>query len=228
MKITKVRLSDQVANEIQNMISSKQYVSGDKLPVEKELAQMYSVSRVTVREAISKLCMMDIIDVRQGDGTFVKSLSPMSFMKPLIPMLSLDKKDLHDIFEVRMLIECKASELAALLAAPEELHRVKVLLDKMDLCVMSTDIKKYDELDVKFHYEVAKCSHNRVIIIIHELLMEMIKDSIIASTSPNALANSLVFHKKVYEALLEHDGEAAASLMKAHIEGGANYIKNNL
>lgn len=104
MKLAKVRLVDQVVAKIQEMISQKIYRPSEKLPVENELAEMFSVSRVTIREAFVKLSMIDIVDIRQGDGTFVKSVSPESFMKPLLTMLILDKKNLTDIYVTRIAI----------------------------------------------------------------------------------------------------------------------------
>ena len=78
MKLARVRLADQVANKILEMIANGIYKPGDKLPVENEIAESFSVSRVTIREAFVKLSMMGIIDIRQGDGTFVKKVSPDS------------------------------------------------------------------------------------------------------------------------------------------------------
>jgi len=227
MSVVRERLSDQVADELQSMIYNNKYKIGDKLPVENDLAQMFRVSRITVREAVRKLSIMGILDVRQGDGTFVKCLSPESFMKPMLPMLSLDKKNLQDIFEVRLLIECKAAELAAENATPQQLQRVRRLLDQMDTCALGDDLDDYNEYDAQFHYEIAKCSGNEVLRTIQGLLFDMIKDAIHASTSPpNALVNSCIYHKRIYEALAAHDSKNASALMGAHIEGGADYIRS--
>lgn len=227
MSVTKERLSDQVANELQSMISSNKYRIGDKLPVENDLAQMFQVSRITVREAVRKLSIMGILDVRQGDGTFVKCLSPESFMKPLLPMLILNKKNLQDIFEVRMLIECKAAGLAAEHTADAQLSSIHELLDKMDTYALSGELDDYNDCDAQFHYEIAQCSENEVLRTIQGLLFDMIRDAIHASTSPpNALVNSCIYHKRIYEALSEHDAAKAAALMGDHIKGGADYIRN--
>jgi GntR family transcriptional repressor for pyruvate dehydrogenase complex len=229
MNIVKKRLSDQVARELLAMISNNLYKIGDKLPVENQLAQMFQVSRVTIREAVRKLSIMGILDVRQGDGTFVKGLNPESFMKPLLPMLTLDKKNLQDIFEVRMLIECKAAELAAQNAGEEHLKILKELLDRMDTCAINGDLDHYNDYDARFHYEIANSSSNQVLRTIQGLLSDMVKDSIHASTSPpNALINSFIYHKKIYEALVNHDSQQAAEMMKIHISGGAEYIRTHL
>lgn len=229
MRINKIQLSDQVANEIRGMILNNEYKSGDKLPVENELAKLFSVSRITVREAIKKLTTMEILNVRQGNGTFVNELTPQSFMKPLLPMLSLNKKNIQDIFAVRLLIECKATELAALNCTPKELSNVKEQLDNMSMCARNGNLQQYYHYDFLFHYELVKCGHNQVLITIQDLLMDMIKSSIKLSIQPpDALSKSLIFHKKIYEALLNKDSISASKLMEVHLEGGAYYINTSL
>lgn len=226
MSIVKDRLSDQVARELQAMICNNMYQIGDKLPVENELALMFNVSRITVREAVRMLSIMGILDVRQGDGTFVKSLSPESFMKPLLPMLSLNKKNLVDIFEVRMLIECKSAELAALHATDEQIVVLRTLLDKMEACALNNDMDNYNEYDALFHYEIARFSTNEVLKTILGLLGDMLKDAIKASISPpNALTTSLIYHKRILDSISRHDATSASEFMQAHLQGGADYIR---
>ena len=229
MRVVKDRLSDQVARELQTMICNNLYRIGDKLPVENDLAQMFQVSRVTIREAVRMLSIMGILDVRQGDGTFVKSLSPESFMKPLLPMLSLNKKNLSDIFEVRLLIECKAAELAAQNADDDSLETLNDLLNKMDACALNNDLENYNMYDTRFHYEIARVSSNEVLKTIQGLLGDMVQDTIKASTSPpNALMLSCIYHKKIYDSLVRHEPERAVEYMHAHIKGGAEYIRGHV
>ncbi len=228
MPIAKTRLSDQVAQELQNMIADETYKVGQKLPVENELAQMFSVSRVTVREAVRKLSVMGILDVRQGGGTFVKCLTPESFMTPVLPMLALDKKNLNDIFEVRILIECKSAELAAQNITDAQLEKLKRLLDKMDACALQEDLDTYNQYDTKFHYLISASCGNKVLKTIQGLVGDMVSDAIRASLiAPNALTRSCIYHKKIYDALCAHDPVAAQEYIRTHLEGGAIYIKEN-
>lgn len=227
MPISKKRLSDQVAQELQTMISNNIYKVGEKLPVENELAQMFKVSRVTVREAVRKLSVMGILDVRQGGGTFVKGLTPESFMKPVLPMLALNKKNLSDIFEVRMLIECKSAELAAQNVSQSQLEQLRRLLEEMDACALQNDLEAYNEWDMQFHYLIAESCGNEVLKTIQRLVGDMVKDAIYASLkAPNALALSCIYHKRIVEALSTGDAIRAQEDMRAHLEGGAVYLKN--
>jgi GntR family transcriptional repressor for pyruvate dehydrogenase complex len=229
MKVLKTRLADQVAESIQEMIARGDYNPGDKLPVENELAEMFSVSRITIREAISKLNLIGIVDVRQGDGTFVKALTPESFMKPLIPYLIMNKKNLHDVYEVRLLIETKTAELAALNAEPEDLNEIKALLDKLILHAAQKKLDLYNETDTQFHCAIAKHSKNLILFTILNLIYDVMKDAIKVGTSaPNALTKSVKYHQLIYDAIAKKDGVRAAQYMTEHIEGGAKYINSEL
>lgn len=126
MPVQRIKLSDQVADQLRAMITAKQYRPGEKLPVESELAAEFGVSRITVREAMHKLDVMGIVEVRQGAGTFVREITPAAYIKTLLPMLSMDNNSLKDIFEIRQIIECKSAELAALNATAEDLAQVKL------------------------------------------------------------------------------------------------------
>ena len=227
MKITRTSLSDRVAAELQAMIRSGEYKPGDKLPTESELMEHFSVSRITVREAVRKLRTMNLLEVRQGDGTFVKELTPNSFMKPLLSMLSLDKENLRDVFEVRLVVECKAAELAAQRATPEQLENMRQLLQGMEESIAAGAPEQYNEKDMLFHYEIMKSSGNRIIAAIGDMIVSMIRESISASISPpNALENSIRFHKKIYQAIADQDPAGAVSTMQQHLEGGASYIES--
>lgn len=225
MNSTKVRLADQVMSDLQAMIFNK-YSPGDRLPVENELAQLFSVSRITIREAISKLSTMGIIDVRQGDGTFVKRLSPASFMQPMLPMLALSDVDLADVFDVRLLIESRAAELAAERITEEEQKKLQNTFDIMQQAALSNEIRKYNELDVQFHKEIAAISGNQVIAVICELITEMIRESIFYSCHiPSHIMNSVIYHNRIYNAIKDHNAPLAAQMMREHLRGGLAFAQ---
>lgn len=225
MNSTKVRLADQVTADLQAMIFSK-YNPGDRLPVENELAQLFSVSRITIREAVSKLSTMGVLDVRQGDGTFVKRLAPASFMQPMLPMLALSDVDLADVFDVRLLIESRAAELAAERISEEELQKLQDIFEIMEQAALSNEIRRYNEYDVQFHKEIARCSGNQVIAVICELITETIRESIFYSChTPGHIMNSVIYHNRIYNAIKEHNAPQAAQMMREHLKGGLAFAQ---
>ena len=221
----KEKLSDRIAEQLITLVSSE-FKEGDKLPTEPELAALFSVSRITIREAVGKLATYGILEVKQGDGTFVKSLSPSSFMKPIIPMLKLSNAGLIDIFEVRLLLECKAAEDAATHVTKEELIVLKENVDRMNEAAMKNDMDLYNSLDVMFHMLIAKASHNQVLYTIDEILMDLIRETIRKTcTDLQQVMCSIIFHNKIFQAISNHEAKAAYDAMHEHVINAMDFIK---
>ncbi len=222
------RLGDRITTEIQDLIFSE-YKQGDKIPTEGELAKQFSVSRITIREAITNLKSKGILDVRQGDGTFVSGLTPSSFMKPILPMLKLRSTDIEDIFEVRILIETKAAQLAAskgLTAA--ESDKLAGILKYMDQAAIDKNTIHYNDLDLEFHQCIAEYSRNEVISTIHELLLDLIKETIQKACSwPEHIINSIIYHNRIVKAIVDQDPENAGKMMSRHLSDGLDFIRKS-
>ncbi len=220
------RLGDRVTNELQDMIFSE-YKPGDKIPTEEILSKQFSVSRITVREAITNLKSKGILDVRQGDGTFVSKLTPSSFMKPILPMLKLKNTDIADIFEVRILIETKAAQLAATHGiSKDELAKLNSLLKLLDQAAIDKNTILYNDLDLEFHQCIAHYSQNEVLSTIHELLLDLIKETIQKACSwPEHIISSIVFHKRIVQAISNQNPEKAGEMMCTHLTDGLAFIR---
>lgn len=224
----KAALADQIAEKLQQMISNE-YKNGDRLPVENELARKFNVSRITIREAMIKLKALGIVEVRQGDGTFVSDLTPSSFMAPIVPMLTLNNTDIREIFEVRILLECKAVENAALHATPEELEQLRIILSKMDSLALNKEVSAYNEQDLEFHRLLAGCSHNQVICTIYNLLLDLMKKTILSACStPEHVLNSVIFHNRIFNFIAAHNASAASAQMEEHLRDGLVFIENSI
>lgn len=225
MKLSRVRLADQVVDKIQEMIAQGVYKTGDKLPVENELANMFSVSRITIREAFVKLSMMGIVDIRQGEGTFVKELSPESFMKPLLPMLILDEKNLKDIYETRLVIESKTAELAALHINDEESRELLLLHKTMENNFATEDFHQYRSNDYLLHLSIAKYGKNLILHKIVEIIYDLLKYSIDVGTNKEPfIEKSIRYHKQIVEAIINKDSVKAKEYMYEHINGGLEFF----
>lgn len=224
----KSALADQVAEKLQEMIA-EQYHTGDRLPVENELAQRFGVSRITIREAMIKLKALGFVQTQQGNGTFVANLTPSSFMTPILPMLKFSNTDIREIFEVRILIECKAVENAATKAAPEELQYMQELLQEMETMALNSEIAAYNEKDILFHTCIAQCSHNQVIYTIYKLLLDMIRESILTTCiAPEHLLNSIIFHNRIYNSIVSHQPEQASEQMRQHLTDALRFIEASI
>lgn len=223
MEQKRVRRSDLVADQICAMIQERYHVH-DKLPVESELAQMFSVSRITVREAISKLSYLDIVDVRQGEGTFVNEVNLSNFTRSIKPFFTMKKQNIGDVFEFRILLETAAARLAAQRATPEEITQLEKTLEEMDNVLLKEDMESYNMLDTRYHYEIARAGHNELLLSIYRLLIDVVGNSIGISTTQSSLAISVITHKRICSAIREHDSEQAYTAMHTHIAGAAEFV----
>jgi len=104
---------DYVVEQLKERIISGEYKSGDQLPPEAALCELFGVSRITVREALKKLNMMGLVEIKQGKGTFVKSADLGIYMKPLLQLVDFDEIDVETIYTAREYIEGSIAYLAA-------------------------------------------------------------------------------------------------------------------
>ena len=218
---------DEIVEDLYSKILSGIYKPGDQIPNEFELAEKYNVSRFVIREAIKNLCTSGIIRVERGRGTFVNKLNSVSFMKPLLPLLMLDDREMVEICEARLAIEKQTVLLCAQKASEEDVENLYSLLKEMEECLGDNDFEGYNNLDFKFHLYIAKASGNRILYI----MLETIQDLLIAelhrtSVAPNANKNSIARHRSIVDALKEKKGLDAMKLMNDHIEDAIVYFKS--
>lgn len=226
-KLKRKSLSDRVLEIIQQNIIENIYRPGDKLPVENELAQKFGVSRITIREAITKLSFMGIVTIKQGEGTFIRKVTPESFMKPLLPMLLLDQKNIYDISVARLTIEVKTIELAAENATEQDIDYLASLVDKMESDLANKELNKYNSHDVLFHLHIAKASGNLILYKVLEIIQDLMKGQItITSAVPFANERSIEGHKIILQAIKNKDKRLATKTMKEHINSAVEYLKN--
>ena len=88
-----------IVDDVLAKIVNRVYEAGDRLPPENELCEMYGVSRVTIRESLKKLEMMDVISIEQGRGTFVKKYNLGNFMQPMFNLIDFGSFDIRTIYD---------------------------------------------------------------------------------------------------------------------------------
>lgn len=152
-------LVEKASERLLELILEREYEVGDKLPNEYELAQDLEVGRSTVREAVRSLATRNILEVRQGSGTYISSKKGVS-EDPLGFSLVRDRVKLTtDLFEVRYLLEPRIAERVAQFASDEDVARLEEIVLAIEEAVAAGDTKHL-ELDVKFHCMLAEMSGN--------------------------------------------------------------------
>ncbi|HYI29823.1 MAG TPA: FadR/GntR family transcriptional regulator [Bradyrhizobium sp.] len=213
------RLSDEVARQLTAAIRSGEFAPGARLPSEKELAERFEVSRMVVREAMSRLKSDELIDTRQGLGAFV-SAEPGRGLFRLEPDPAA-VKDLHDIFQLRVAVEGAAAGLAAVRANRGELAAMRVCLRDMKTATAGGE----DDIaaDNRFHATIARASRNPYFDRFLTFLGANLHGAIAKARSntavrhPESVLMVQAEHEAVFAAIEQRDAPAAEAAMRRHL-----------
>jgi DNA-binding FadR family transcriptional regulator len=159
--------ADDVINSVKRMVLEGVFRPGDRLPVEKELAESLGVSRSSLREGISALSILGVVDTRQGDGTYVTNLDVTQLLAPMGFVVDLEGRgDARHVHAVRRLLECEAARLAATRITDEALQKARALLDEATRIAGETpyDHERIIEIDIQFHRIIAAHAGNPVLV----------------------------------------------------------------
>ncbi len=214
--VKKTRVYEEIVAKIKDMIDKGRFKTGDQLPVERELAEVFRVSRSSVREAIRSLESQGLLQSRQGNGTYIVRQPIEMLVNPLASVISSEKDGQRELFEMRRLIEPQLAYLAAERATAEEISLMEKTLD-----LQEQEISKGEsgtEIDKNFHYILARAAKNRFLLNIMDNSM-----SLLAETRDNFLQvegrpeKSVLRHRQVLDAIKAGDPEAAAKIMREHL-----------
>lgn len=209
-------LPKRIATRLLSLIKEKHLRPGDKLPPERELAGMMQVSRPSLREALQALAIMNIIEIRQGDGTYVTSLEPGLLIEPLNFVFALDDSTLLELFEARKIVEVGLVALAAQRITAEELAEMETCLTKS--LQNAADPDAFLQADLELHKRIATAARNPIM----QRFMDSISQLGLASRSrtthiPGLTKQSAEDHRAIVAALKAHDPEAARQAMLQHL-----------
>lgn len=208
-------LAEQVKERLLLYIIENELKTGDKIPNEFDLSEMFNVGRSTVREAVKILIARDILEIRRGAGTFVLKEKEI-IEDPLGFAFIEDKRALAmDLLSVRLMLEPEIAQMAATNAREDQ---VRGLIKQCDL-VEDRIRRNLDHTaeDIKFHQMIARCSGNAVI----EKLIPIINHGVIVFinvTSSCILKNETIeTHREIAEAIKSRDAQSAKYAMQLHL-----------
>lgn len=228
------RLYEEIVDQIKQLITGGELKPGDKLLSERELADKLQVSRVSVREAIRALEMLGFIEIRQGEGTFVRDVAADDVIRPLAMFLAVERGSLLDMFEVRRIFETATAGLAAERATDDEVAQIGLLLEKMKDRIEHGDSERGEEYDAAYHYAVAEATHNSLLIKLLRTVHEEWSRAVSAGSQQLLLdrANNapkiIEQHARVYEAIRAHDPATASQAMLEHVTFAEKELRKRL
>jgi GntR family transcriptional regulator, transcriptional repressor for pyruvate dehydrogenase complex len=223
-------LTDRAVDDIKQMIVAGRLRPGDRLPREQDLAEQLGLSRATLREAVSALSVMKVIDVRHGDGMFVTSLAPEVLLEPLSFVVALHRDDsiLH-FMQLRSFVEPECAALAALKIGDEDLDRLREIVDEADRLVAATPVDHELMManDLAFHSLVNAASANPVASAILAATSEVTVGPRVqrSMTEKGAEMFTSADHRAIYEAIVARDPRRAQLCAAAHIERTEDWFR---
>ncbi len=222
------RISDQVFDQIRELIYRGKLKPDEKLMTERELAQAMNVSRTTVRDAIQRLVAMGLITQKQGQGTFVKSMEAVQ-ENPLAKAMKTQSASLVDLLEVRLGLECNAAYLAAQRADETDITAMAQGIDEMQHEIESGRLGT--EADTGFHMAIAYAAKNPLHILImrnfYDYLFHGIRENLTSLyEDPKDIQNILSQHQAILEAIKSRDPDKAYTSMNTHITFVLDFFKN--
>jgi len=224
--IRRSKVYEEVARQLERMILSKLH-PGDKLPSERELAEMLGVSRSSIRDAIRSLELMGMVEPRQGAGTVVREISSDSLVNPLANALRHKLELVSEFLDFRRMLEPPLAARAATHASDEEIAEMEEILRRQDAKLSRGELAV--EEDSEFHYAIAMASGNSVVLKVLDVLMDLLRDTRERSLQREGRPQkSLGGHRKILAAIKKRDAEAAKAAMRRHIEDVEEIVLNEL
>ncbi|MET7936196.1 FadR/GntR family transcriptional regulator [Streptomyces sp. NPDC005322] len=221
-------VTDEAIEKIKGMIVSGALRPGDRLPKESELAADLGLSRNSLREAVRALSLIRILDVRQGDGTYVTSLDPQLLLEALSFVVDFHRDDtVLEFLAVRRILEPAATALACTRIRDAELEALSAQLDALG---PEPTVEELVACDLEFHRRIVHSSGNSVLCSLLDGLSGPTTRARVwrGLTQQDAVSRTLHEHRAILAALRDRDAEAARSWATVHIASVEQWLRSTL
>ena len=207
------RLYEDVGERLADFVRESGMAAGDQFPPERDLARHLRVSRTSIRQAIVVLQALGFVDVRHGEGIFLRRTR--GFGESLLRLLERRRR-LPDVLEARSALEVKLAELAAARGSKDDLAAMQAALDRMGQEIQSGGLGIGG--DAAFHHAIALAARNEVLLHLIDAMAEVIQESRVESLSePGRPPRSLEAHRRILLGISAGRPEQAAEAMRQHL-----------
>jgi GntR family transcriptional repressor for pyruvate dehydrogenase complex len=221
--IRRVKLYEEVAARIRSLIASGELGPGQALPSERKLAEQFKVGRAVIREAIRQLEVSGLIESRHGGGNYVREVTVEHLVAPIATVLNGMTHLREELMDARLFFEPQMARAAAARATPEDLRGLEDIIRRQEEGMAKG--RSGAEEDAEFHDLLARSTHNTVVERIMEVIDGLLEDSqvrLFGSVERSEI--SLEGNRRILEAVLRNDQEAAQEAMVEHLEGIARNL----
>ena len=208
-------VAQSIVEQVKELVLEGRLNPGQKLPSERELAEQLGVGRSSVREATSAMLAMGIIEIRPGEGAYVRPDFPQSMLDSVEWSAFMLNQYPIDLFEARVAIETSTARLAASRATDEDKERLYQIVEQM---ARAATLEKFVDLDIEFHLSLARASQN---LVMHDILYglhNLMRSSmlrVLESTDRRELA--LEQHRSLCAAVGQGAAKEAEQIMRTHL-----------
>jgi GntR family transcriptional regulator, transcriptional repressor for pyruvate dehydrogenase complex len=211
------RLYEQIVQQIEESILKGTLKSGDQLPAERELAQKFGVSRTAVREAVKALREKGLVEAYSGRGTFITSGTSQAMRQSLDWMMKVGQQDgLAYLAEMRGILEPEIAALAATRIEEQQIAAMRDAFEVMDRA--REDPVAYIEADLDFHLALAEAAANPLILSLIDSIVALLREQRMRIFYVEGGPERGQFHhKRILDAIEQHDAEKARAAMRAHL-----------
>jgi DNA-binding FadR family transcriptional regulator len=206
-------LTERTEQEILKYVTDQGYQLGDTLPKENEFAEILGVSRVVIREALSRLRIMGFIETKRKRGTVLTSPNMFYGVKTIVNSGKLDMESLKDLYEVRIMLEIGMADFIFLRKTPESIQVLEKIVHEEEITDVS-DLEKLAKLDIQFHSALYKMSGNKTLRAFQNLLNTLF---VTYSRSKDWRRRQIISHAALVEILKNGTTDAFRTAMRLHL-----------
>ncbi|ARK30264.1 FadR/GntR family transcriptional regulator [Halalkalibacter krulwichiae] len=210
-----------VAERITEMIKNGEVSPGERLASVQQLAEDFNVGRSAIREALSALKAVGLVEIKQGEGTFVKKINHDIAANVIPSVAFMKQEDVRQLFEIRKIVETGAASLAALNHTEEDLQQIENIIDEMKRAVGDGELG--EKADVDFHMAIVRSTKNEMLL----KLLETVSDTMQVAmrearklflyTESDQMQKLYKDHLEIFEAIKSKDSKKAYDAMMKHI-----------
>jgi GntR family transcriptional regulator, transcriptional repressor for pyruvate dehydrogenase complex len=221
MPIDRAGITELVVQRIKELLEMGELKAGSRLPPERELADMLSISRPSLRTALKALSVMGIIRAKPGAGTYIAESLPEVFTEPMRFMTLINNTSDEELFEARMIIEAGLAELAATRATQADLKVLAQEITAMRAAV--GDPEKFLIHDVRFHQAIARAAGNKVMSGVMDTVAELLYHTRRQTIGgAKDFQDAIEWHIKIFETIKKRDAARAKESITGHLREALN------
>lgn len=202
---------DTVVSTIRDLLLRRRLKPGDLMPSENELSETLAISRGSIREAMKILAAFGVVDIRQGDGTYIATSINKKLFDPLLFSVLVSEPDLDELVELRILIECGIVDLIIKHASDEDIARLEERFLAMNEQEQrgETDRDTLLAADLAFHQTMGEITRNHLVQTVYSFVMDLFAPTM-------RPGHGLESHRMIIKALYDRDLAAAMAAVQEH------------